>query len=385
MHFRGANPSLMKGSLMDVRNINDSSALSELVQLCLKESVVAIDTEFMRTNTYFATPGLIQIAAAGQVFLIDPLRVEDLPLLAPVLESKEVTKVLHSMSEDIELLFHSCNARIQSPFDTQVAAAFLGLGPSLGYQNLVKEVLGHELDKSETRSDWLKRPLTESQLGYAAKDVEYLLTLYKELETRLAQKGYMDAVLEESSALVKQFFQAWDEPENAYLKLRGGCELKRADQALLRSLVMWRDALAQSKNIPKPWIFSDNSLITIAEKRPVSLSDLKRLKDVQHKSVRRYGEALLGLISEFEMPSNDFRLIDKPVRGRELDYYQKIKAIIAQAAKESGIAVQLLGSRKMLERVVINVRRHGNKCLPQEYQGWRKVWVSEKIAKALEI
>jgi ribonuclease D len=347
--------------------------------------VIAIDTEFMRTNTYFATPGLIQIAAAEQVFLIDPLDIEDLSLLAPVLESKSIVKVLHSMSEDIELLFHSCKARIESPFDTQVAAAFLGLGPSLGYQKLVQEVLGHELDKSETRSDWLKRPLSESQLGYAAKDVEYLLVLYRELETRLKEKAYLSAVLEESRALVQQFFQSWDEPENAYLKLRGGCELKKVDQALLQSLVMWRDALAQSKNIPKPWVFSDNSLISIAEKRPKNLSDLKRVKDAQHKSIRRYGESVLDVVSGFEIKTDHLRLIDKPVRGRELDYYQKIKAIVAQAAKDSGIAVQLLGSRKMLERVVINVRRHGDKTLPKDYQGWRRQWVSEKMEKALEI
>lgn len=370
---------------MDVININDSEALSDFVELALKESVVAIDTEFMRTNTYFATPGLIQLAVANKVYLIDPLEIDDLTLLSPLLESESVVKVLHSMSEDIELLFHACHARMTKPFDTQVAAAFLGLGPSLGYQKLVFEVLGHELDKSETRSDWLQRPLSDSQLGYAAKDVEYLLVLYKALAVQLSEKGYLEAVLEESNALVQQFFQSWDKPEDAYLKLRGGCDLKRSNQALLRELVMWRDRVAQSKNIPKPWVFSDNNLITIADRKPSNLSELKRMKDIQHKSIKRHGEMLIDIIADFQMSDENLRPIDKPVRGRELDYYQRLKAIVAQAAKESGIAVQLLGSRKMLEKVVINVRRYGERTLPPEYQGWRKKWLAEKMCKALEI
>ncbi|KZY33929.1 hypothetical protein A3740_00815 [Oleiphilus sp. HI0068] len=370
---------------MSVQIINDAAALTEAIKLCLNETVVAIDTEFMRTNTYFAAPGLIQIAAGEHVYLIDPLEVDDLSLLAPLLESESVVKVLHSMSEDIELLFHSTGARIKAAFDTQLAAAFLGLGPSLGYQKLVQEVLGHELDKSETRSDWLRRPLSDSQLAYAAKDVEYLLTLYSELQAQLSAKSFMAAVLEESASLVQQFFQSWDAPENAYLKLRGGCELKKVDQSLLKTLVMWRDDLAQSKNIPKPWVFSDTSLIQIAETHPEVLSDLKRIKDIQHKSIRRYGEELLEIIAEFSDSEIDLRPIDRPVRGRELDYYQKLKAIVAQVAKDSGIAVQLLGSRKMLERVVINVRRHGDKSLPNEYLGWRKPWLAEKMSKALGI
>ncbi len=370
---------------MQVQTIKDAKVLSKVVELCLNETVVAIDTEFMRTKTYFAVPGLIQIAVSGQVFLIDPLSVEDLSILAPLLVTQSVTKVLHSMSEDIELLFHATGARLEAAFDTQVAAAFLGLGPSLGYQKLVHEVLGHELDKSETRSDWLRRPLSESQLAYAAKDVEYLLTLYSELQLRLNNKGYMDAVLEESGALVEQFFQVWDSPDSAYLKLRGGCELKKDDQALLKSLIIWRDALAQAQNIPKPWVFSDANLIQIAEKRPASVSDLKRINDAQHKSIRRYGEQLVDIVAKFNSPGAGFRLIDRPVRGRELDYYQKLKAIVSQAGKESGIAVQLLGSRKMLERVVISVCRNGDKTLPTEYQGWRKPWLAERMAKALGI
>lgn len=370
---------------MEVIFVNDQGALLELVACCMCEPALAIDTEFMRTNTYFAEPGLIQIAVGESVYLIDPLLVDDLNALAPLLESPSVVKVMHSMSEDVELLYHVTGARISNVFDTQVAAALLGLGPSLGYQKLVHEILGLELDKSETRSDWLKRPLSESQLSYAAKDVEHLLTVYYRLLERVGEQGLQIAVNEESAAVVSQFFSAWDSPGEAYLKLRGGCELSVSAQRLLKELVEWRDTVAKTKNIPKPWVFSDACLIQVAERKPESVADLKRIKDIQFKSVKRHGEILTQLVAHFEESDEPFQQIDRPVRGRELDYFQKLKSIVSQVANESGIASQLLGSRKMLERIVISVCRHGQKELPREYLGWRKPLLADKMAKALGI
>lgn len=370
---------------MEVIFITDQTALQNLVECCMNESALAIDTEFMRTNTYFAEPGLIQIAVGDKVYLIDPLRVDDLSVFAPLLESDSLVKVMHSMSEDVELLYHVTGARINNVFDTQVAAAFLGLGPSLGYQKLVHEILGLELDKSETRSDWLKRPLSESQLSYAAKDVEHLLTVYYQLLDRVVEKNLQAAVSEESATAAKQFFAAWDNPGEAYLKLRGGHELTIGAQRLLKELVEWRDTVAKTKNIPKPWVFSDACLIQIAERKPQSVADLKRIKDIQFKSVKRHGEILAQLVAHFEESDEPFQQIDRPVRGRELDYFQKLKSIVSQVANETGIASQLLGSRKMLERIVINVCRHGQKELPREYQGWRKSLLADRMAKAIGI
>ena len=360
----------------------EQNELPSLVQRWLQKRVVAIDTEFMRTSTYFAKPGLIQIADDDAVYIIDPVEVTDLRPLAELLASDNTIKVMHSMSEDIELLFYATGVKAEAVFDTQVAAAFLGYGPSLGYQPLVLEVLGIELDKSETRSDWLKRPLTASQLEYAAKDAEYLLLVFHKLESELKLKNFLTAVYDEVAFTIAQAMEVWTEPENAYLKLRGGWELSTESQKLLKCLVMWRDELAIEQNIPKPWIFNDNLLIKIVEEKPINPNQLKNLKGMQFKSLRQFGELLMQQLAAFEGGADEtdgFILIDKPVKGLEQDLFKKLKKVITDVAAQSGIAAQLLGSRKMLEQFVIHSYRHRRPQLPSAYQGWRKDFVGNEI------
>lgn len=350
---------------------------------------IAIDTEFVRENTYYAKAGLIQLADHEGIYLIDPLEVTELGCLAPLLESGECIKVMHSMSEDIELLYQRCGTVPSPILDTQTAAAFLGYGPSLGYQGLVEKVLGIELDKGETRSDWCKRPLSDSQLAYAAKDAEYLVTLYDALMPVLKEQGLLDAVLNECQFTVQQSVATWKNDEQAYLKLRGAWDLPEDRQRLLQRLVLWRDRTAKSENIPKPWVFSDAQLIDAARYLPSTPSDLKRMDKVRSKSIRLFGETLLELISEQggQQPSSksDFIRIDRPIKGRELDMYRKLKKVIEQAAKDTGIAQQLLGSRKMLENIVIHVIRNQNDQLPEEFLGWRYEHVGAGLLATLNL
>ncbi len=149
--------------------IDQDAALAEHCSRWLKLPFVAIDTEFVRTETFFPIAGLIQIGDGEQAFLIDPLKIQDWTPLVALLESPEVVKVLHACGEDLEVFQHLCSARVAPLFDTQLAAAYLGMDFSMGYSRLVSKLLGIELDKNETRSDWLQRPLTAQQLQYAAK------------------------------------------------------------------------------------------------------------------------------------------------------------------------------------------------------------------------
>lgn len=288
------------------------------------------------------------------------------------------------MSEDVDLLFHSVGAKITCVFDTQIAASFLGLGPALGYQNLVAEVLSVELDKGETRSDWLQRPLTQSQLHYAALDVIYLLKLYGVLKSRLLESGYFKALFDETNFLVNQVFSAWESPDLAYLKLRGAWELNEEAQRLLQALVVWRDATAFRENIPKPWVFNDASLIDIVRMMPTVPADLKRIKGIQGKSIRRFSEELVSKIQQFEFDrSTQFKMIDAPVKSEELVIYRRIKSEVAKISKQTGIPAQLLGSRKMLEGLVIHCNRHKNETLTPEYLGWREQLMGDSLRYAL--
>lgn len=368
--------------------IEDQQALEAQVEIWSKETILALDTEFMRTNTYYAKPGLIQIADANNVYIIDPLKVTSLKPLARLLADPKIVKIMHAMSEDIELLYHSTGVLTHCVFDTQIAAALLGYGASLGYQSLVSEVLGYPVDKSETRSDWLQRPLTDKQLEYAAKDAEYLILLHKALEKSLVGKGFLGAVFNETESLLMQTKQVWDQPELAYLKLRGAYELSLDRQRILQGLVVWRDQEAQRGDVPKPWVFADKHLMQFAENSPASMSQIKSFKEIKPKSIRLYGEALLKQIANMEKmpttPDADFITIDRPVKGDELLLFKKLKTIVSEVAEQTGIAVQLLGSRKMLEKAVIHVCRQQHENLPFEFTGWRKALFAERFLAALK-
>lgn len=364
--------------------ITDAKRLGVLVSQWHESEYLAIDTEFIRTSTFLAQAGLIQVADTHGVYLIDPVALDDLSQLVAVLENPNIIKIMHSMSEDVDLLFHSVGAKITCVFDTQIAASFLGLGPALGYQNLVAEVLSVELDKGETRSDWLQRPLTQSQLHYAALDVIYLLKLYGVLKSRLLESGYFKALFDETNFLVNQVFSAWESPDLAYLKLRGAWELNEEAQRLLQALVVWRDATAFRENIPKPWVFNDASLIDIVRMMPTVPADLKRIKGIQGKSIRRFSEELVSKIQQFEFDrSTQFKMIDAPVKSEELVIYRRIKSEVAKISKQTGIPAQLLGSRKMLEGLVIHCNRHKNETLTPEYLGWREQLMGDSLRHAL--
>lgn len=351
---------------------------------------VALDTEFERTNTYFAKPGLIQLADGEQVFLIDPLEVDDLSPFGPLLTDTSTCIVMHSLSEDVDLLRNVTGVAPDNVFDTQIAASLLGLGSSLGYQNLVNAVLGVELDKSETRSDWLKRPLSESQVSYAVKDAEYLCQLYEALKSRLQEKGLYQACLEETQAVVSQVMESWQQPENAYLKLRGAWDLSPEQQWQLRALVQWRDQTACTRNKPKPWIFSDAILIQIAARQPRRGKDLGRIKGVSHKAVHKYGEQVVELLAssleEIETHPEllaSLTLIEPPVKGDEMDTYRRLKKVVARVAEESGISAQLLGSRKMLEQLVVSVQRRQETQMPGVFLGWRSAYLLAPFKEVL--
>ena len=367
--------------------IDDQSKLEAQVKKWSCEAILAIDTEFMRTDTYYAKPGLIQVADEKGVFIIDPLKVRCLRPLGQLLENPRIVKIMHSMSEDIELLYQATGVLTQCVFDTQIAAAFLGYGASLGYQSLVSEVLGFPVDKSETRSDWLKRPLTDKQLAYAAKDAEYLILLHSELEKSLIEKSFLESVFDESKNILIQTKQGWDQPEMAYLKLRGAYELPLVRQQILQNLVVWRDLKAQQENVPKPWVFGDKFLIQFADTLPKNISELRVIKDLKPKSIRLYGEDLIAQLANLQgmtIVEPNFIAIERPVKGEELQRFKKLKTVVASVAEKTGIAPQLLGSRKMLENIVIHVVRNNCNTLPSDFSTWRKALMEDSFLEILQ-
>ena len=230
--------------------VSDQTALECCVAQCLVADAIAVDTEFLRTDTFYPLLGLIQISDGETVWLIDPLALNDLGRLRTLFLDERVVKVFHSCSEDLEVLRCAMDVVPQPLLDTQIAAAFVGYGFSLGYSALVSATMGIELDKHETRSDWLQRPLSSAQLRYAAEDVFFLIMAYRTLVTSLEETGRSSWVEEEMNELVKQASFP-ETPENYYLRVKGAWKLDQADMALLRKLTCWREQEARQRDRPR--------------------------------------------------------------------------------------------------------------------------------------
>lgn len=374
MLFRVANRWPMTNRIeFKPRWITTNEELSARVAEWAEQPYLILDTEFERTNTFFAKPGLIQVAYGDLIYLIDPIKVEDLTPLSIVLESENIEIVLHSMSEDIDLLSHYCQCDVTRVFDTQIAAAFLGYGLSLGYQRLVEAVLGEELDKSETRSDWLQRPLSDDQVYYAAEDVHFLQKVYLRLRESLLESPWLGAVMEEGAEQVKSIVQAYDHPDQAYLKLRGGWDLPLEKQRLVQQLVQWRDETAISRNVPKSWVFSDAVLIELARTLPKHAKQLFKFDRIKPKSVKLYGDEVVSLLESLDRTvPKGFEPISRPIKGKELEHYKQIKKRVAQVAKKNNLESQLIASRKVMESWVIRRMREDKFELPDDTAVWRK-------------
>ena len=184
------------GCSFPIEIIKEPSRLQEKIHYWMQLPFIALDTEFLRVDTFHPIPGLIQVCDDTGVYLIDPIEITDLSLLKPLLLGKTI-KVMHSMSEDVVLFQRISDCIPENIFDTQVACAVLGQGISLSYQNFIERYLGLVIDKGETRSDWTKRPLSDSQLEYAAKDVHYLYEVYPQIQEKLDERGFSGVVQQE--------------------------------------------------------------------------------------------------------------------------------------------------------------------------------------------
>jgi len=360
--------------------IDSSEALAEASQGWAEAPVLGLDTEFVRTNTFFHKLGLIQVSDGNSTWLIDPLAAGDLSPLAEVFRSPGV-KVLHSASEDIEV-FHRFLGALPAPlFDTQIAGAFAGAGAFLSYQKLVAAYLGVELAKEETRTDWLARPLSAAQLAYAAEDVAFLVPLYQRLTRELESLGRLSWAGEDSAALLDTSRFA-EGAESAYLRLKGAGRLDRRQLAALRLLAAWREREARRRDRPRSFVLKEDLLLALATRRPKTLQDLQRLSALDPRQADRDGTIWLQLIEEAEaLPASELppRLAGKLFSPgvRELEY--RLRERVRQKAAALGVPPEILAPRRALDALLRLTVGKSDPRLPRELQGWRREVIGEEL------
>lgn len=331
-------------------------ATSDLVAFCDQAKAngwVALDTEFFRERTYYAQLGLIQLGLPEQTVLFDPQSGVDAEPVWELIADEHVIKVLHSGGEDIELLYHQAGKSPQNVFDTQIAAAFVGLGESLGYAALVNVFFQIELDKSQSRTDWLARPLSKEQLIYAAADVYYLARLYPQLMAQVTEQGRLELVADECALqIAKRTRQT--EPDLAWRDIGNAWQTTGNQLAVLQELAGWRLVTARKKDKPLSFILKDAALTEIARKCPQQYADLALIEGIHPKVMRQYGEVILALVKRGLARSAD----DIPTSMPRLDFepgykalFKQTKSMLRSTAEALQVEPALLGSRKQINDV----------------------------------
>lgn len=327
---------------------------------------VGLDTEFMRVSTFFPKLALIQTVLGDRIALIDPLGAIELDPLGDVLADPARTTVMHSASEDLEALATRFSRGIARLFDTQIAASFAGLGTGIGYQKLVRETLGIDLPKAETRSDWLRRPLTPQQLEYAEHDVVHLPALHALLGERVEHRGYAAWLAEDCARMLDRARRREPDPE-PQTALRGAADWPRARQALLRRVLRWRESSARRTDTPRPWILDDATALDLTARPPRDAADLaERTKGLRGLRSALRGELFEILASPLTDEELDFEPIPRAPSAREKSALAALKDAVAKRAGELDLPETLLCARRSLETLLITRR------WPRALDGWRR-------------
>ncbi|MGV8923890.1 MAG: ribonuclease D [Thermomonas sp.] len=340
-------------------------------------AVIGMDTEFIRERTYWPQLALVQIALDESdegILLVDPLVPGMTEALAPLLVDAGVIKVMHSASEDLVAFKHACGVLPVALFDTQIAAALAGIGGGMGYQKLVQAQTGTVVDKGETRSDWLRRPLSPAQLQYAADDVRHLHLLHRQLEDALSSLDRGDWLAQDCTRLLAN--AADDEGERwPHLPQRSAQFLDRDAQVRVLRLLRWRDVHARRSDRPRSWILDNELAVTIARQNPADVAALRSLLDATPKSPRSLGDALFLALTTPLADEADAPL----ARGDDRDKKQlrAMQDAVATLAAELGLPDGLLASRKWLEAL-----QDGEEW-PGALSGWRRRLLEPRLAPIL--
>ncbi len=362
--------------------ICDTRSLEAALPALTSSSVLAIDTEFMRERTYYARLCLVQIATDDDVYIIDAIALGDaISPLAQALASPHSVKVFHAGSQDVEILLRATGVTPAPVFDTQIAATLAGFPTQVGYSQLAKELVNVDIDKSDTFTDWAARPLSETQLAYAAADVAHLGEIYRLLSERLEREGRLEWLADDFERLADPATYRAD-PREQYLRVKRASTLDRRSLGVLREVAAWREVEAQRRDLPKRWVIADESLVEIARRRPKTAAELGAIRGVNERVVSRRGGGVLEAVAVGEaVPEDELPRIPKRSRmPRDAQpLADLLNAVLRVRAREHGVAPALFASHDELERFAAG-EREGHPLSA----GWRHALVGAELEAILD-
>jgi ribonuclease D len=353
--------------------IDDPAELARRLASC--NGRVGLDTEFIRERTYWPQLALVQVASGGDILLVDML-VPGMPAaLAPLLRDASVAKIMHSASEDLVALQHACGCVPKPLYDTQIAAALAGVGAGMGYQRLVADLLGIAVDKGETRSDWMRRPLSAQQLDYAADDVRHLFELQDRLDARLEALGRGEWLREDCARLVDAADSGGEEPW-PHLSLRAAQFLDVDAQRRLLRLLRWRDAQAKASDRPRNWILDGELAVLLAKNPPADAAGLKKLLESRPKAPVRLAAAIWNALSTPLDAESTMPLARDDEGDRKA--LRRLQDAVAGRSRELALPDGVLASRRWLQALL----EQGQ--WPPALAGWRRAQLEGVLAPLLQ-
>ncbi|MCR5392603.1 MAG: ribonuclease D [Olsenella sp.] len=359
--------------------ISTSDELSAFCERIGKERVIAVDTEFLRERTYYPKLCLVQVGTASEIGAIDPILIKDLSPLASIFADERVTKVFHACGQDLEVILDGMGVACTSVFDTQVAAAFLGMRQQVSYASLVEAYAGVRLPKAESLTDWSRRPLDPEQLTYAEDDVRYLPAIYESMIEQLVEKDRLSWVQPEIAEVCDPSHMHRD-PRMAYLRLKRSSSLTRRQLAIAREVCAWREKTAASHDIPRKWVLSDEVVVEVCKRAPRTRDRLRKIRgtdQLAEKDVRdllemvQVGEG----VPASECPQQERHSHPSPELESVVDL---MIALVRVVSEKSGIATQLIATRDDL------VEFAQDRSKSRLASGWRYELAGRQLESLLE-
>ena len=361
--------------------IQQQKDLENILQLMNCTSIYGLDTEFIKVDTLWPKLGVFQINVAEQVFLLDGTSLDLSAFWEKLFKAQQ--NIFHACSEDIDLIYHYAQQKtLNNVFDTQVGLSFLGHGLQVSYQNALKQILDIDIDKDQTRSDWLARPLSPEQLSYAANDVLYLMDLSKSIQHQLAQKNVLDFALEDCRHLTYEIGQ--ETPlELLYLDM-GNYRHSRRQLMQLQQLAVWREKMVKALNYPRSFILKSSTMIDLVEKNPRNHFQLCNIKDIRQNIVRDYGKTILDLLNCLpEQAEWPLRLV-RPIRNSSKEMSENVDQVIQAVVQETDIPKEVLIRKKWMHALYQHVVFHNDEQdLPNYLLGWRYELLTQPLIKVL--
>lgn len=346
--------------------------------------VVALDTEFIKRTTYYPILALIQINTGSAIYLIDAPKLDLTEFWQALAEVP--TMVWYACGEDLGIFYLLAKCPpLTNVFDVQIGVAYLSGKLQAGYSQAINEILGIEIDKGESQSNWLARPLSHEQETYAANDVRYLLKLYEAVKAELSNRKILECVIEDSRHYARELHAIQNQPdETLYLDLLAPI-YNRRQLGVLQQLTIWREALARATNEPRSFIIGKQALREIVQEMPDSIKLLARTT-INRAVLRRYGDEIVRIISQVKSANEDALppLPPPTYHSKAKPFKNDLNDVIDIYSQSHHIPSNLLLKNRWVNDLLLLVAYDGSvEELPPELLGYRKDLIVNDILPTL--